>query len=106
MKEDAALKKVFITYDLTHKQQEADKKLRNKRQELKANGNAEYRLKHGKMLQKLASRGSVISTPLELIKDEISDRITVHVNRVNNVHDHGIKSLNCLYVNVRSLVNK
>ena len=30
---------------------------------------------------------------------------TVHVNSVNNVHNHAIKSLNCLYVNAKSLVN-
>ena len=29
---------------------------------------------------------------------------TVNVNSVNNVHNHGVKSLNCLYVNARSLV--
>ena len=40
-----------------------------------------------------------------MIKDETSDRGTVHVNSVNNVYNHGIKSLNCLYVNARSLVN-
>ena len=27
------------------------------------------------------------------------------MNRVNNVHNYGIKSFNCLYVNARSLVN-
>ena len=30
---------------------------------------------------------------------------TVHVNSVNNVHNHGIKSLNSLSVTARSLVN-
>ena len=53
-----------------------------------------------KLLKKLArSGGSGISTPLVLIKDKISDRGTVHLNCENNVHNHEIKSLNCLYVN-------
>ena len=39
------------------------------------------------------------------IKDETSDSGIVHVNSVNNVYSHGIKSLNCLYVNARSVVN-
>ena len=46
-----------------------------------------------------------ISTPIVTIKDEISYRGTVHVNSVNNVLNHGIKCLNCLYINARSLVN-
>ena len=59
-----------------------------------------------KLLTKLArSGGSGISTPIVVIKDDILDIETVHVNSVNNVHNHGIKSLNCLYVNARSLVN-
>ena len=58
------------------------------------------------LLKKLArSGGSGISTPIVVIKDDILDIETVHVNSVNNVHNHGIKSLNCLYVNARSLVN-
>ena len=40
-----------------------------------------------------------------MIKDETSDRGTAHVNSVDNVYNHGIKSLNCLYVNAKSLVN-
>ena len=40
-----------------------------------------------------------------MIKDETSDRGTIHVNCVNNVYNHGIESPNCLYVNARSLVN-
>ena len=40
-----------------------------------------------------------------MIKPETSARGTVHVNSVNNVYNHGIKSPNCLYVNARSLVN-
>ena len=40
-----------------------------------------------------------------MIKDETLDRGTVYVNSVNNVYNYGIKSLNCLYVNARSLVN-
>ena len=39
-----------------------------------------------------------------MIKDETSDRVTVQVNSLNNVYSHGIKSLNCLYLNA-SLVN-
>ena len=47
---------------------------------------------------------SGISTPIVEITDEILYRGTVNVNSVNNVHNHGFKSLNCLYVNARSLV--
>ena len=58
------------------------------------------------LLKKLArSGGSGISTPIVVIKDGILDIETVHVNSVNNVHNHGIKSLNCLYVNARSSVD-
>ena len=58
------------------------------------------------MLKKLArSGGSAITASIVAIKDETSDTGTVHVNSVNNVYNHGIKSLNCLYVNARSLVN-
>ena len=40
-----------------------------------------------------------------MIKDETSDRGTVHVSSVNNVYNDGMKSLSCLYVNARTLVN-
>ena len=35
----------------------------------------------------------------------IEDPLDFDVNSVNNVHNHEIKSLICLYVNARSLVN-
>ena len=43
------LKKVFITPDLTRKQQEVDKKLRDKLKELRTIGSDEYRIKRGKI---------------------------------------------------------
>ena len=58
------------------------------------------------LLKELAiSGGSGISTSIVVIKDEIWYRGTVNVNSVNNVYNHGIKSLNCLYVIAKSLVN-
>ena len=58
------------------------------------------------MLKKTCrSEGDGISTPIVVIKDDILYRETVHANSVNNIHKHGIQSLNCLYVNARSLVN-
>ena len=45
-----AFKKVFITPDLTRKQQEVDKKLRDKLKELRTNGSDEYRIKRGKIV--------------------------------------------------------
>ena len=59
-----------------------------------------------KLFKKLASSGvSGIAALIVVIKDETLDRGTVHVNSVNNVNNHGIKSVNCLYVNARSLVH-
>ena len=73
LKDHVSFKRIFITPDLTRKQQEADKKLREKLKELRTNGNEEeYRIKHGKIVKKLArSGGSGISTPIVVIKDEI-----------------------------------
>ena len=52
LKDHMAFKKVFITPDLTHKQQEVDKKLRDKLKELRTNGSDEYRIKRGKIVKK------------------------------------------------------
>ena len=57
------------------------------------------------MEQPTRKRQEKIPASIVAIKDETSDRGTVHVNSVNNVYSHGITSLNCLYVNARSLVN-
>ena len=47
-----------------------------------------------KLLKKLArNKESGIPASVVVIKDETSDRGTVHVNSVNNVYNHGIKSL-------------
>ena len=107
LKDHVSFKRVFITPDLTRKQHEIDKELGDKLKELRTNRNEEeYRIKRGKLLKKLArSGGGGISTPIVVIKDEISYRGTVNVNSVNNVHNNGIEYLNCLYVNTRSLVN-
>ena len=40
-----------------------------------------------------------------MINDEISESGTVHVNSVNNVHNHENKPLNCFYVNASLVSN-
>ena len=56
-------KKVYITPDLTGKQQEKYKNLRDKLKELKAAGDNDLRIKRGKIVKKLKrTRGGCIST--------------------------------------------
>ena len=64
---------------------------------MKANGNEEHIIKDGNIVKETGKEWRtwyIHSTSI----DEISDRGTVHVNCENNVHNHEIKSLNCLYV--------
>ena len=73
---------------------------------MRTNGIDEYRIKRGKIVKRHARiGGSGIPAPIVVIKDETYDRGNVHVNSVNDVYNHGINSLNCPNVNVRSLVN-
>ena len=60
-----AFKKVFITPDLTRKQQEVDNKLRDKLKELRTNGSDEYRIKRGKIIFKNLQGAEEVVYPLQ-----------------------------------------
>ena len=60
-----AFKKVFITPNLTSKQQEVDKKLRDKLKELRTSGSDEYRIKRGKIVKKNLQGVEEVVYPLQ-----------------------------------------
>jgi hypothetical protein len=60
LRKNAEYKGVFVVPDLTRKQQEADKILRDKYKELKNAGETDIRLNKGKIVKKLAGSGDEV----------------------------------------------
>ena len=60
LKESDRFKKVFITPDLTRKQQEVDKELRKQLRKYKDDGEVGAKIQHGKVVKNLSSRQVVV----------------------------------------------
>jgi hypothetical protein len=56
--------RVFVTPDLTRKQQEADKVLRGKLKEFKEKGETNLKIKKGKVVKNLIGREDIVLYPL------------------------------------------
>ena len=63
LKNQEEYKKVFVVPDLTRKQQEEDKKLRNKLKEIRDSGDKDVRIKKGKIVKNLNGAEVVIFPP-------------------------------------------
>ena len=113
------LKKIFITPDLTRKQQEVDKKLRDNLKRLRADGEFTANIQGGKVVKKRGKHpggDSLRTTKVNTCENHLGDHTSVNnviiVQPSSSIENNGLvfvdrfivqNSLNCFFVNARSL---
>jgi len=96
-------KKVYIVPDLTRKQQENDKVLRDKLKDLRTEGESEIRIKKGKIIKLRWKEGGTVLKKVVSVNHSSMNKI--HVNSVNNVNKITVNILSCWFINAHSILN-
>ena len=104
LKDITEFKCIFISPDLTQKQQKVDKDLRDHLKKFRGEGQDNVRIKSGKVVKKRTGGAGNSFLPAPAVKRQAACNITPEVSGKNKNIVY-VNKLNCFFVNARSLMN-